>query len=102
MAANWSERTAELRVRLTLGAMPAQVFRLVIREGMVLAGIGVLIGLAAALVVTRGLASLLYGLEPGDPVTMGVVVLVGAAMVACVVPAVRAARVEPAVVLREG
>jgi putative ABC transport system permease protein len=104
MAANVSERTAELGVRLTLGAMPGEVFRLVIREGMILAGIGVVIGLAAALVVTRGLGSLLYGLEPGDPVTMGVVVLVllGAAVVACVVPAVRAARVEPAVVLREG
>ncbi len=104
MAANVSERTAELGVRLTLGAMPGQVFRMVIREGMILAGIGVVTGLFAALVVTRGLGSLLYGLEPGDPVTMGVVVLVlvGAAVVACLVPAVRAARVEPAVVLREG
>src|SRR5690606_17434918 len=104
MAAAVSERPPELGVRLTLGAMPGDIFRLVLWEGMLLAGAGTLVGLAAALLLTRALGSLLYDITPGDPLTMtGVsLLLLAAGAMACAVPAVRAARTQPAVVLREG
>src|SRR5690606_13857649 len=97
-----AERRAELGVRLTLGARPRGIFRMILLEGLGLALAGTLIGLAAAYALTRGLRSLLYDLEPGDPTTFVAVtlVLLSASALACAVPALRAARTPPAVVLR--
>lgn len=98
-----AERRAELGVRLTLGARPQGIFRMILAEGLGLALIGTVVGLAAAFVLTRGLASLLYDVEPGDPATFVAVtlVLLAASALACTIPAVRAARTSPAEVLRD-
>ncbi|HLV27262.1 MAG TPA: ABC transporter permease [Gemmatimonadales bacterium] len=97
-----AERRTELSVRLTLGAKPEGIFRMILAEGLGLALAGTLIGLAAAFVLMRWLGSLLYDLEPGDPLTFAAVtlVLLTASALACAVPAIRAARTAPAVVLR--
>jgi len=73
-----------------------------VREGMAMAAIGTVVGLAAALGLTRFLASLLYGVRPADPATLAVVLLLfgGIAFLACYVPAWRATRVDPLVALR--
>jgi ABC-type antimicrobial peptide transport system permease subunit len=97
-----SQRTREFGVRLALGASRSDIVGLVLREGMTLAGIGVLIGAAVALPVTRLLRALLFGVTETDPLTFVSVsialVLVGAA--ACYVPASRALDVDPVESLR--
>jgi predicted permease len=97
-----SRRTHELGVRMALGASRREILRLVVREGMAMAAIGTVVGLAAALGLTRFLASLLYGVRPADPATLAVVLLLfgGIAFLACYVPAWRATRVDPLVALR--
>jgi putative ABC transport system permease protein len=102
MAYAVSRRTHELGVRMALGASRRNVLRLVVREGMVLAAIGMALGLAAALALTRFMASLLYGVRPADPVTLVAVslVLAGVALLACYLPASRATRIDPMVALR--
>jgi putative ABC transport system permease protein len=97
-----SQRTQEFGVRLALGASAASILRLVIREGCLLAGLGAALGLAGAIVVTRALRGLLYGVTPLDGLTIAnVVALVAAvALVAVGWPAWRAARVDPATALR--
>ncbi|MGH7647527.1 MAG: FtsX-like permease family protein, partial [Gemmatimonadaceae bacterium] len=89
-------------IRMALGASEGGVLTLVLRQGMVLAGIGLVVGLAGALGVTRVVNSLLFGVEPTDPVTFVAVGLfmLCVALVACVVPARRATRVDPLVALR--
>ena len=96
------QRRPELGVRLTFGAAPAGIFALVVRQGMVLVAIGLVIGLAAALGLSRTLSSILVGIATTDPVTYaGIVVIFGCvALAACAVPAWRATRVDPAVTLR--
>lgn len=71
-------------------------------QGLRLAAVGVVVGVGVALILGRGLASLLYAIQPGDPLTLvGVVVVVmGIVALACWIPAVRATRVDPAVILR--
>jgi predicted permease len=97
-----SQRQREMGVRLALGAQPADVLRLVLKSGMALAGTGVALGVAGALGLSRVMGSVLYGIGPNDPLTFGGVMalLLGVALVACLVPARRAMRVDPAVTLR--
>jgi putative ABC transport system permease protein len=97
-----SQRTQEFGVRMALGAPRARVLGMVLRQGLQLVLIGLAIGLAGALVLTRVLTTLLFGIEPTDGLTFLAVsmVLVAAAALACFVPARRAASVDPMVALR--
>jgi len=97
-----SHRTQEIGIRLTLGAVPTQVFGLVLREGMEMVGIGVVIGIMGAFGLTRLISTMLYGVGPTDLFVFIVVTmsLLSVALVACCVPARRAMRVPPMVALR--
>ena len=97
-----SQRTAELGMRMVLGAEARQVRAMVLRQGLALAAVGVAVGLALSLGLTRVLSSLLFGVSPADPVTFGLVAvgLTAAALAASYVPAARASRVDPMAVLR--
>ena len=97
------QRTAEIGVRMTFGAEAAGIFRLIIGQGLRLSGLGILLGLGAAFAATRVMASLLVGVKPTDPLTFaGIAVLfVAVAALASWMPARRAARLDPAVALRE-
>ncbi len=92
-----TRRTREIGIRMTLGARGGNVLGLILRRGASLAGIGLVIGLGAAMAATRLLTSILYDLSPGDPATFaGIAGLLGAsALVATLVPAWRATRIEP-------
>ena len=95
-------RTAEIGIRMTLGAAPSRVMSLVLKEGLMQAVVGVTIGITAAIVVMRSFRAVLYEVSPADPVTIGAVALLltTTAAVACLVPAVRALRVDPIAALR--
>jgi len=97
-----AHRTREIGVRMALGAQPFHVFRMVIKEGASMAVIGVAVGLSTALGLTRLMASMLFGVRPTDPATLVVVSLLlsGIALLACYIPARRAAKVDPMVALR--
>jgi predicted permease len=97
-----SRRTREMGIRLALGAEARDVFLLVVRDGMLLVGAGIIVGLAGALASGRSLASFLYGVSTTDlPTFAGVtVILTSVALVACVIPAFRAMRVNPIAALR--
>jgi len=90
-------------LRMALGAQPTHIFALVVRHGMALAAIGILAGLAGAAVLTRFMSSLLFEVRPTDALTFisVSVILAVIALVATVVPAQRAIRVDPIVTLRE-
>jgi putative ABC transport system permease protein len=103
LAGSVSERTKEIGVRTALGATARDTYVLVLRRGLAMAVIGLGLGLAGALIATRYLQSLLFGIAPRDPKVLlasaGLLLLV--AFVACLIPARRAVRIEPMVALRE-
>jgi len=97
-----AQRTQEIGIRMALGAERRTVLAMVLRETLVLAVAGVGVGVGSALVVTRTIASLLFGVTPHDPVTLAAVSLgmTAIAMIACCVPAARAARIDPMLALK--
>jgi ABC-type antimicrobial peptide transport system permease subunit len=97
-----AQRTREIGIRIALGAQAADVRRMVLGQGMKLAGAGIAIGLIGSLGVTRVTRALLYGTSPTDPLTFAgaVPLLLAAALLACWVPARRAMRADPIVALR--
>jgi putative ABC transport system permease protein len=97
-----SQRTHDIGVRLALGALPRDVFRLVVGRGMALAAGGAVVGLAAAFWLSRSLQAFLFQVRPSDSITFAsvVIVLLGVALAACYVPARRATRVDPVIALR--
>jgi ABC-type antimicrobial peptide transport system permease subunit len=97
-----AERTREIGVRMALGAQRRDVLKLIVGQGIVLAVIGIVVGLALAFTVTRLLASQLYGLSATDPVTfIGVsIFLLSVSFIACYLPARRATRIDPLAALR--
>src|SRR5215469_7496241 len=99
---NVTRRTRELGIRLALGAQRGGILRLVLRETLLLALVGVLIGLPCALVATRLIAHVLFGVKPYDPLTLAVVILVllGVSALAGYIPARRAMKVDPMIALR--
>jgi len=102
LAFSVSSRTAEIGIRMSLGADAARVRRMVLSEGGALLIVGLAAGITGALVTSRLLRGLLFGVAPHDPATLGAVALIIAAVgvAACWLPAARAARVDPAVALR--
>jgi ABC-type antimicrobial peptide transport system permease subunit len=102
MAYAVSRRTREIGIRMALGAAPAQVLRVVLARTAVLLGAGTLIGLGAAFAAGKFFGQILYGISAHDPVTYSVAVSLMAvvALVACLVPARRAIRVDPLIALR--
>jgi len=96
------QRTHELGIRLALGAQPRNILTMILRQGLTLSLTGVLVGLVAAVVLTRLMRSLLFGVEPVDNLTFGMIagVLLLVAAVACWIPARRATRVDPMIALR--
>ncbi|MGC1620381.1 MAG: ABC transporter permease [Candidatus Acidiferrum sp.] len=102
MAYSVSRRTREIGVRMALGAVSGDVLGMILGQGLRTILIGVVVGIAGALALTRTVASLLFGVTATDPLTFGAVtlLLVGAGLLACYIPARRATRVDPLVALR--
>ena len=95
-------RAPEIGIRMTLGAQPGAVMRLILREGVIQAAIGLSIGLAGGIALMRGFRTVLYQVSPADPITLAAVavILLGTTLLACFVPARRAMRVDPVQALR--
>jgi putative ABC transport system permease protein len=102
MSYSVNERTHEIGIRIALGALPADVLRMIGRLELVLALVGVVLGACFALALARLISSLLFGVKPSDPLTYFLVAagLVGVALLACYIPARRAMKVDPMVALR--
>jgi putative ABC transport system permease protein len=103
MAYSVAQRTHEIGIRMALGARPRDVLKMMVAQGARLTAAGIIIGVWGALVATRGLATLLFGVSPTDPLTFaGIALLLGAvSLLASYVPALRAAKVDPMTALRQ-
>src|SRR5262249_36110366 len=97
-----AQRTREIGIRMAIGAERRAVLSLVIKEGAKLSITGIIAGLCAALILTRLMGSLLFGVSPADPLTFAGIsgLLCGVALLACYIPARRATRVDPMTALR--
>jgi len=97
-----NQRTHEIGIRMALGARRGNILRLAMRNVLLLICAGSVVGLAGAVVLTRGITSLLYGISPSDPITLAgaCVLLMATGLVACYIPARRATKVDPVVALR--
>jgi ABC-type antimicrobial peptide transport system permease subunit len=102
LAFSVSARTHEIGIRMSLGADPGRVQRMILREGGVLLAIGLVVGVAGAFFGTRVIDGLLFGVAPHDPITfVGVAAMMAAIGIgACWIPALRAARIDPAITMR--
>jgi ABC-type antimicrobial peptide transport system permease subunit len=98
-----ARRTREIAIRMALGAQPAALVRRITTQALQPVALGIVIGGVAALVLTRTMSSMLYGITPHDPTTFAIIVLLlcATALIACLVPARRAAAVAPLSALRE-
>jgi putative ABC transport system permease protein len=96
------QRTHEMGIRMALGAKRSDVLKLVVRQAMILALVGVVIGLLASWALTRLIKSLLFNVSVTDPLTFAVIsaVMILIALLACLIPATRATKVDPLVALR--
>jgi putative ABC transport system permease protein len=103
LAYSIAQRTREIGIRIALGAESGSILNLVVRQGLIIVGIGLAAGIIGSLILTRLIQSLLYGISGTDPIAvlMAVSVLGLAAFLACVVPALRAIRIDPMIALRE-
>ena len=97
-----SRRSHEIGLRMALGAETGEVLKMVIRQGMVIAAIGVALGLAGGAAVSRVLSVALYGVNPIDPMSFGAaaILLLSVALLANYIPAKRATRIDPIIALR--
>jgi putative ABC transport system permease protein len=95
-------RTREIGLRMALGAQPGEVLKVILKQGLLLTSIGIGLGMAGALALTRLMSGLLFGVESTDPATFAAIVLLFAfvALIACYIPARRATRVDPLIALR--
>src|SRR5262249_30440387 len=102
MSYSVARRTHEIGIRMALGASESDVLQLIVRQGLVVALSGAAFGIVGSLLATRLMVSILYGVRPGDPMTIAGVwlVLTLVALLACYIPARRATRVDPMVALR--
>ena len=98
-----AQRTREIGIRMALGSSAGEIFRLILREGALILGVGFGLGLAGALALGRYLRIALYGVSPMDPFVLAAVtgVLVLVSLLASTLPAMRAVRVDPVVALRQ-
>jgi putative ABC transport system permease protein len=96
------QRTREIGIRAALGASAASLVALVVRQGMLMTGWGLAVGLGGGLIVSRLLTSFLFGVGPSDPTTIAAVagMMAAVALTACYIPARRAAKVDPLIALR--
>jgi ABC-type antimicrobial peptide transport system permease subunit len=97
-----TQRSQEIGIRMALGADRSDVLGLVLRQGLVLAGVGLALGTTGALAAGRLMRTLLFEVSPTDPMTLALVVvaMAGVAVLACLLPALRATRVDPITTLR--
>ena len=102
MAYSVANRRNEIGIRMALGAQPGQVRGMILRESTALALAGIVVGVGASSMLTRLVKSMLYGIQPWDPITMigGIFILLAVALAASWIPARRAARVQPMDALR--